>query len=78
MSVLPPTQEAEIRRIVVQSQPRQMIQEILCGEKTHITKKGLVEWLKCKEHLRSKHEALSSKSSAAKKKKKKRTACNCL
>jgi hypothetical protein len=38
------TQEAEIRRITVQSQPRQIVQETL-HQKTH-HKKGLVEWLK--------------------------------
>jgi hypothetical protein len=36
------TQETEIRRIVVQSQPRQIVWEILQS----ITKKGLVAWLK--------------------------------
>jgi hypothetical protein len=34
-------QDAEIRRIKVQSQPRQIVYE-----KNLITKKGLVEWLK--------------------------------
>jgi hypothetical protein len=38
------TQEAEIRRIVVQSQPRQIVCETI--SKTSITIKGLVEWLK--------------------------------
>jgi hypothetical protein len=38
------TQEAEVRRIVVQSQPRQIIHENL--SKKPITEKGLVEWLK--------------------------------
>jgi hypothetical protein len=33
------TQEAEIRRIVVQSQPRQIVHETLSGNK-NITKKG--------------------------------------
>jgi hypothetical protein len=40
MLVILATYEAEIRRIMVQSQPGQIVQVILCG------KKGLVEWLK--------------------------------
>jgi hypothetical protein len=40
------TQEAEIRRIVVQSQPRQIVCETI--SKTSITIKGLVEWIKVK------------------------------
>jgi hypothetical protein len=39
------TQEAEIRRIAVGSQPQQIVQETLT-QKNSITKKGLVEWLK--------------------------------
>jgi hypothetical protein len=39
MPVILATQEAEIRRIVVQSHPRQIVREIR-------QKKGLVEWLK--------------------------------
>jgi hypothetical protein len=39
------TQEAEIRRISVQGQPRQIVCETLSGKKTH-HKKGLIEWLK--------------------------------
>jgi hypothetical protein len=38
-------QEAEIRRIEVRSQPRQIAGETLSQKKTH-HKKGLVEWLK--------------------------------
>jgi hypothetical protein len=38
------TQETEIRRIVVQSQPRQIVHETLSQKNLH--KKGLVEWLK--------------------------------
>jgi hypothetical protein len=60
MSVILATQEAEIRRIVVQSQPGQIVSETLSQKKT-ITKKGLVDWLKVK--------ALSSNPSTAKKKK---------
>jgi hypothetical protein len=39
------TQEAEIRRITVQSQPRQIVHETLPG-KIPNARKGLVEWLK--------------------------------
>jgi hypothetical protein len=40
------TQEAEIRRIAVQSQPGQTVCEILsCKYPTYIPKQGLVEWL---------------------------------
>jgi hypothetical protein len=39
------TQEAEISRIMVLSQPKQIVHETLSGKKI-ITKKGLVEWLK--------------------------------
>jgi hypothetical protein len=38
-------QEAEIRRILVPSQPRQIVPENLSGKKNH-HKKRLVEWLK--------------------------------
>jgi hypothetical protein len=40
MTVILPTQEAEIRGITVQSQPGQIVHE------KPITKNGLVEWLK--------------------------------
>jgi hypothetical protein len=41
------TQEAEIRRIWVQSQPRQIVHKTLSQKKKKtFTKKGLVEWLK--------------------------------
>jgi hypothetical protein len=40
------TQETETRRIVVSSQPRQIVCETLAQKKSH--KKGLVEWLKVK------------------------------
>jgi hypothetical protein len=43
--VIPATQEAEIRRIVVQSQSGQVALETL-SQKKKITKAGLVEWLK--------------------------------
>jgi hypothetical protein len=54
------TQKAEIRRITVKSQPRQVVHETL-SRKKNFTKKGLVEWLKVK--------VLSSNPSTAKKKK---------
>jgi hypothetical protein len=60
MPVIPATQEAEIRRITVQSQPGQIICKTLSQKNHH--KKGLVEWLKVK--------ALSSSPSTKKKKKK--------
>jgi hypothetical protein len=39
----PVTKEAEIRRIIVQSQPRQIVHKTLSQKSLH--KKGLVEWL---------------------------------
>jgi hypothetical protein len=57
------TQEAEIRRIMVQSQPGQIVQETL-SRKTLSQKMGLVEWLKVK--------ALSSSPSMTKTKKRKK------
>jgi hypothetical protein len=44
MPVILASQEAEIRRIAVQSNPRQIVQETLSRKTLH--KKGLVEWLK--------------------------------
>jgi hypothetical protein len=38
------TQEAEIRRIIVQSQPRQIVRKTL-SQKYPTPKTGLVEWL---------------------------------
>jgi hypothetical protein len=46
MPVIPATQEAEIRRIVVQSQPRQTVHKILSQKKNPSLTKGLVEWFK--------------------------------
>jgi hypothetical protein len=63
MPVILATQEAEIRRISVQSQPRQIVLESLTRKKK-ITKIRLVEWLKGK--------ALSSNPQYSKKKKKKK------
>jgi hypothetical protein len=61
MPIILVTQEAEMRRIAVQSQPGQIVQETLSQK--YLTQKGLVEWLKMK--------ALSSSPSTTKKKKKK-------
>jgi hypothetical protein len=44
MPVILVTQEAEIRRIMVQSQPGQIVHESL--SRKYLTQKGLVEWLK--------------------------------
>jgi hypothetical protein len=44
MPVILATQEAEIRRIEVQSQPRQIVCETLSQKTLHKT--GLMEWLK--------------------------------
>jgi hypothetical protein len=60
MFVIVATQETDIRRVVVQSQPGQIVCETLSGK--YPSHKGLAEWLKVK--------ALSSSSSNAKKKKK--------
>jgi acetolactate synthase small subunit len=57
MPVTLATEEAEIRRITIQSQPQQIVRETL-SQKTH-HKKGLVEWIKVK--------ALSSNPSTEKK-----------
>jgi hypothetical protein len=45
MPIIPATQEAEIRKIEVRSQPRQIVHETL-SQKKPITKIGLMEWLK--------------------------------
>jgi hypothetical protein len=68
MSVILATQEAEIRRIVVQSQPRQIVLETL-SRKYPSQKRagGMAQVVAC---LPSKGEALSLNPSAAKKKKK--------
>jgi hypothetical protein len=58
-----PTEEAEIRRIAVRSQTRQIVGETLSRKTLHTKKKkkiGLVEWLKMK--------ALCSSPTSAKKK----------
>jgi hypothetical protein len=48
MPVILATQEADIRRIVVQSQPRHIVPETLSQKKKKkpLHKKGPVEWLK--------------------------------
>jgi hypothetical protein len=46
-SVILATQEAEIRRIVVRSQPRQIVHETV-SQKYPLQKKRLAEWLKVK------------------------------
>jgi hypothetical protein len=45
MLVILATKEADMRRIVVQSQPRQIVNETKSQKKTH-HKKGQVEWIK--------------------------------
>jgi hypothetical protein len=62
MPIILSTQKAEIRRIVVQSQPEQRVHKTL--SRKYPSQKWLVEWLKVK--------ALSSNPSTTKKKKKKR------
>jgi hypothetical protein len=57
MPVILATQEAEIRRMVIQSQPRQIVLKELFVKP--FIKIGLVEWLKVKD--------LSSRLSTAKK-----------
>jgi hypothetical protein len=44
MPIILATQEAEIRRIVIQNQPGKFVRPYL--EKKAFTKKGLVEWFK--------------------------------
>jgi hypothetical protein len=61
--IIPATQEAEIRRIMVWSQPQQIVFETLCG-KNPSQEKSLKQW----KPLPSKYETLSSNPSAAKKK----------
>jgi hypothetical protein len=46
MPIILATQEAEIRRIAIQSQPQQIVCETLSQKNHH--EKGLVEWLKMK------------------------------
>jgi hypothetical protein len=60
MPIILATQEAEIRRITVQSHPGQIVHKTLSRKKLSPKKGGLAEWLKVK--------ALSSSPSTAKKK----------
>jgi hypothetical protein len=68
MSVILATQEAEIRRIMVQSQPRQIVSETLSQKKTHHKNRadGVVQGkgpkFKCQYHKKKKipHAAFSS------------------
>jgi hypothetical protein len=46
MPVILATEEADIRRITVRSQPRQIVPQDPILKKNHHTKKRLVEWLK--------------------------------
>jgi hypothetical protein len=46
MFVIVATQETDIRRVVVQSQPGQIVCETLSGK--YPSQKGLAEWLKVK------------------------------
>jgi hypothetical protein len=46
MAVILATQEAEIRRIAVRSQPGEIVCETLSRKHLSLKKKGLVEWLK--------------------------------
>jgi hypothetical protein len=58
MPVILATQEAEIRRFAVQSQPRQMVHETLSQK--HPTPKRTGGMVQVVEHLPSKHKALNS------------------
>jgi hypothetical protein len=76
MPIILATWEADIRRITVQSQPRQTVCKTLISKNTQ-HKKGLVEW-RSVECLPSKYEALSSNYSMAKKRKVKKSPTECL
>jgi hypothetical protein len=65
MPVIPATQEAEIRRIMVQSQPRQIIRETLSQKIPSQKKAGGVG--QTVEHLPSNCEAQSSNTITTKK-----------
>jgi hypothetical protein len=70
MPVIIPTQEAEIRRITVQSQPGQIVHETLSQK--YSTQKMAGRVPQVVEHLRSKCENLSSNPSTTTTKKKKK------
>jgi hypothetical protein len=63
------TQEAEIRRIMVQSQPGQIVHETPSRKKPSQKRAGGVAQV-VESHLPSMHEAFSSNSSIAKRRKK--------
>jgi hypothetical protein len=66
MPVILATQEAKIRRITVQSQPRQIVHKTLHRKTLHKRRKrGMMEWLQMK--------ALNSSPSTTKRKKRKST-----
>jgi hypothetical protein len=67
MPVILATQEAEIRRITVQSYPRQTVHENLSQK--YLTQKRADRVTQVVEYLHSKCEALISNSSVTKKKK---------
>jgi hypothetical protein len=54
MPIILASQEAEIRRVAVQSQPGQIVSGTL-SQKKSITKKGLVEWPKVNCEFKSQH-----------------------
>jgi hypothetical protein len=55
--VIPATEEAETRRVMVQSQPRQVVHETL--SQRYLTQKGLAEWLKFKaQHCKKKKNSM--------------------
>jgi hypothetical protein len=61
MPIIPAIQEAEIRRIVVQSQLKQIVLETLSQKKKKHKKIGLVEWLKVKVLISSPTNAKKKK-----------------
>jgi hypothetical protein len=71
MPIVLATQETEIRRVRVKSQPGQTVYETLCPK--HPTQKRAGRVAKVKECQPSKHQALSSSHSNKKNKKKKKT-----
>jgi hypothetical protein len=68
MPVILATQEAEIRRTVVQSQPGQIVLKILSQK--YPMQKRAGRMAQVLEHLSNQHEVLSSNPSTIKKKKK--------
>jgi hypothetical protein len=66
MPIILAAQEVEIRRMTVQSQPRQRVHKTLSQK--YSTQKSVGKVAQVVEHLHSNHEDLSSKPSTAKKK----------